>query len=146
MFSVGLLTAFLLSTSHAEVKAIPSLDSLPLLWAMTNNDPKYRDAALNAQKALFMQTGLTSQYNLFSSFLTDKVAIVASKLENEAACVIRDTTAINPRYVFFVMALGYSAAVKREVRQEFTNPLFKNVKHVLSLTPSVQTVSVQIPF
>lgn len=125
---------------------LPSINEAPLFWGLVGNDPRYHDAAFKAQEAFFIQSGVTGAYNMVTGYVGDRVNRVGKVVESKVATVIDDDTPLNSKHVFFVVGMGYTVAVKKEITQGFRDPFFKNVSHTITVGRDKQVFGVQIPF
>lgn len=128
------------------IDVVPSLNDAPVFWGMLNNDPKYHDAAFKAQQAFLIQSGIQRQYDMVKNYVSGQVDKVAKVAEHEAVAVIENNTPLKATQVFFVIGAGYTIAVKKEITQRFRNPLFKNVRHSITLGQERQMIGAEIPF
>lgn len=128
------------------VPGIPSINEVPAFWGMTGSDPRYRDAAFKAQEAFFIQTGIASQYNLVTGYVNGQVSKVATTAERHTATFIDENTPLNSKHVFFAVAIGYTAIVKKEVTRSFRNPLWHGMTNTVTVGQKQQVLGIQIPF
>lgn len=136
-----LLLLFLPATCLAD-GLMPSINDVPLFWGLTQNNPTYKTAAFKAQEAFFVQSGVTKQYGLITDFTSN----VSHKVEGAVADTIDNHTPLSSKHVLFVVAVGYTALVKKEVTRSFKNPLFPIVTNTVSIGESHKSVGFSVPF
>jgi len=95
---------------------------------LTGSNARYKDASFKAQEAFLIQTGITQQYET----VTGQVQNKGKKVQKTVAKKIDEDTPLDSKHVFFILGAGYAAGTKRVVKQQFRDPVFRQVKHVVS--------------
>ena len=125
--------------AHADSFGLPSINSLPILYDMLGDQPKYHEALNKTQEACFKQVGLTQQIDAISSYATTKVT-------NTVITFTETQTPFNAAKMGAVGYAVYSVGVKKQITQRFRNPWFHKVMHVVTLNERGGSVGVSIPF
>lgn len=129
----------LLSMSAVADVEMPPLNAIPLFWGLTNNDPKYRDAAFKAQEAFMIQTGIATDYTLLSKFVNNEV--------EKRAKGVKSNVVFKPnKEIMLMFGIGAAWLTRKEVTHRFRSPFFANVNHTVTLGQSQQSLGVQIVF
>ncbi len=114
------------------------LNSQPLFYSLTGDNPTYHDAAYKAQEAFFLQTGITP--------MVDKVAgYVKTDATNKATTVINSDTPLDAKTVFFMGGAAYAICIKKQVTQKFHDPFFHTVTHTITVNQTSASTGIQIP-
>jgi|GEM_PF-5258871 len=136
-------SVLVLSSSVANAGALPPIATLPII---RSDNPQYSEAAIKFQEALFLQIGITNYYNMFGAYLDKEIDVYAKVAEKEAYYLIDNYTPVNHNQVVFVVATGYTIAVKKEFSTSFHNPLLRSVTHKITVGESGASTNITIPF
>jgi hypothetical protein len=99
-----------------------------------------------AQEAFFIQSGITTQYGLVAGYISRGVTKISGKVESVAIKAIDKYTPLNNKPVLFIVAVGYTALVKKEVVRSFQSPLFSGVTNTVAISGARQSLGFNIPF
>jgi hypothetical protein len=130
-----LAASMMLFSIEAQASVI---DGVPLFWAATGENPQYHEAAFQAQKAFFLQTGFTPQWDHFQSTTTDRTKTTTMRY-------IDDNTPLASKDVFAVAAVGYTLFSKK-FTAGFANPFFPRLKNTITLSQNEAVLGFKITF
>ncbi len=98
------------------------LNSVPVFHM---SEPRYHDASVRFQEALFIQVGVTENVNLAQKY-------VLNKAERFTSSIINDYTPLKANQVYFGAAMAYGVIVKKQVSRTFRDPFLDNVTHYVT--------------
>jgi hypothetical protein len=131
-----ILVATILALS-SEVQA-STLDDVPLFWLMTGNSPTYQQAAQQAQRAFFLQTGFTPQFDQWQGATTNKAQTATMQY-------IDNNTWFSSKDVVAVGAVGYTLITKK-LTAGFANPIFPSLQNTISLSQNSALLGFKFTF
>lgn len=137
----ALVIALFIAPAYAGV--LPSADDLPII---RSDDPRYSQAAVNFQKALFLQTGITADYNLLTNYFNNKIDQFGRQRTEDLQSFLDHETFLPSKYVFGAAGLLYTVGVKKHVTQKFRDPLFPVVEHTFDVGIDGASTTIKIPF
>lgn len=114
------------------------VDNVPVFWAIAGDKPEYREAAFQAQKAFFLQTGFTPQFDHFQSTTTEHT-------KNATMQYIDNSTPFSSKDVFALGTVGYTL-ISKKIIAAFANPIFPSLHNTITLSQNEATLGFRITF
>ena len=112
-------------------EAIPSLYNIPIAKSISSSE--YREAAVNAQKAILLQTNVDEYFDSFRKPLNKHVSHFAKDSKKNVELFIENYTPFNPKHIAFTAAAVYTIAVTKSYTQKLGDPLIEGMKHTLTV-------------
>lgn len=129
----------LASIVAASISAQASmLDTIPFFWAVTGKSAAYQDAAFQAQKAFFLQSGISPEFDAFLGRNTKRV-------ETTTMRYIDNSTPMSSKVVAGTAAVGYAIATKH-VSMSFANPLLPILHNTVDVSRDSASLGLQFTF
>lgn len=119
--------------------AVGLLNSTPIFYSIINQNPRYHDAALKAQEAFFVQTGVARGIASVDGYVTH------AAVDNVSSLIDRNTF-LNSKALYTFGGLLYTIGVKKEIRRGFKDPLFPSITHSVDIGTQTQSTSLSISF
>lgn len=127
----------LLFSSVVFAEAIPTV-SVSQMLVQPVQDPKYAEAAKQAQRALWMQLGVTQAIDKYQNTVTQEAT-------KRGIAMIDAISPIGHDKLFFVLGTAYSVGVMQEVSGKFNDPFIKSATHEIKVNPQGGTFNITIP-
>ena len=119
------------------IPGMPGSMSSMLIQPVTN--PTYTAAAAAAQKAFWMQIGVTQSVDKYQGMFT-KFA------EKKAYSVWDDYVGLDRNKVFFIVGTGYALGVQHAITGTFNDPFFRNMTHDVAVNMGGGNFNIKYPF
>jgi hypothetical protein len=124
----------LVSTPVLADGLLPPIDSLPIMHI---DNSTYGNASYNFQKAFFIQTGITKDYNKVSDTMGDSA-------KSNVSSFIDNNTPFDSKAVFGGVGLMYMVSYKHHIAKSFKDPFFPKIEHNVDLTPTSASTGIKI--
>jgi hypothetical protein len=142
-FWVILVAVMLSADAHAIGYSLPAIEDLPIIRL---DDPRYANACVAFQKALFIQTGISSSYNTLRGYIMGQVDAVSNQMVREGDHIMRTYSPVDPNSIYALAGFGYTVFVQKQITKSFRNPIVPIMSHSVTLSMDAVSTGISISF